>query len=99
MRIARECEQVVGYDAFLDEIAQKSELLSGISIFAATENDDYAQQNIRRTAAAYEGMRGREIDYAPQKGLMTALNFVWTDVMAVLGMVVLAAALVRQGAG
>ena len=94
--IARECEQVVGYDAFLDEIAQKSELLSGISIFAATENDDYAQQNIRRTAAAYEGMRGREIDYAPQKGLMTALNFVWTDVMAVLGMVVLAAALVRQ---
>ena len=94
--IEYECAQVTGYDSFLDEISEKAELLSSISIFAATDNDNYAQQNIRQTAIAYEGMRGRQINYSPQKGIMTALNFMWTDVIAILGMVVLSSALVRQ---
>ena len=94
--IARECEQVVEYDAFLDEIENKAELLSEISVFSANGNDNYTQQNIRSTAAAYEGMRGRSINYAPQKGLIIALNFIWSDVILILGMLILASALVRQ---
>lgn len=94
--IQQECAQVAGYDGFLDEIEEKAALLSQISIFAASDGNDYAQQNIHRTAAAYEGMRGRAIDYAPQKGLMTALDFVWTDVVALFAMLAFASALVRD---
>lgn len=91
-----ECTQVAGYDGFLDEIDEKATLLSQISIFADSAGDGYAQQNIRRTAQAYEGMRGLRIDYAPQKGLMTALNFAWTDVAALFAMLALASVLVRD---
>lgn len=93
--LEQECSQVAGYEAFLDEIAGKAQTLSQISIFSLEGADGYARQNIRRTALAYEGMRGRPIEYAPQRGLMTALGFWWTDLLILAAILALAAALVR----
>ena len=83
--IVLEYDEVAGYDAFLDSIAQKAQQLSSISIFANSA-DGYDLANIEATARAFEGMRGIPIQYYPQRGLMTALDFALTDVVAVFAM-------------
>ena len=92
--IVLEFEQVSGYEAFLDSIDTKAKQLSSISIFAESESG-YDLANIEATAAAFAGMRGIPIQYYPQKGLMTALDFALTDVVAVFAMVLIATVLVR----
>ena len=49
----------------------------------------------KRQARAFEGMRGIPIQYYPQRGLVTALDFALTDVVAVFAMLLLATVLVR----
>lgn len=92
--IVYEYDEAAGYDAFLDSIAQKAQQLSSISIFANSA-DGYDLANIEATARAFEGMRGIPIQYYPQRGLMTALDFALTDVVAVFAMLLLATVLVR----
>ena len=92
--IVLEFEQVNGYEAFLDSIDTKAKQLSSISIFAESESG-YDLANIDATARAFADMRGTPIFYYPQKGLMTALDFAWTDVVAVFAMVLIATVLVR----
>lgn len=92
--IVLEFEQVNGYEAFLDSIDQKAAQLSSISIFA-NSGSGYDMENIRVTQEAFRNMRGTPVRYYPQKGLMTALDFALTDVVAVFAMVLLATVLVR----
>lgn len=94
-KMQAECETVYGYDAFLDGVGEKAKQLSGISIFAESA-DGYDMKNISETAAAYEDMRGIPIDYTPQMGLFTALDFSLTDVIAVFAMLLIATVLVRS---
>lgn len=94
-KMQAECETVYGYDAFLDSVAQKATQLSGISIFAESA-DGYDMKNITATAKAYENMRGIPIDYTPQMGLFTALDFSLTDVIAVFAMLLISTVLVRS---
>lgn len=93
-KIQLEFDTVYGYDAFLDSIAEKATQLSSISIFAESA-DGYDMANITATAKAYEKMRGTAIDYAPQMGLYTALDFSLTDVISVFAMLLIATVLVR----
>lgn len=92
--IVYEYDEAAGYDAFLDSIAQKAQQLSSISIFANSA-DGYDLANIEATARAFEGMRGIPIQYYPQRGLVTALDFALTDVVTVFAMLLLATVLVR----
>ena len=92
--IVLEFEQVNGYEEFLDSIEQKAAQLSSISIFA-NSGSGYDMENIRVTDEAFKDMRGTPILYYPQKGLMTALDFALTDVVAVFAMVLIATVLVR----
>lgn len=91
--IRQELETVCGYEGFLEEIDRKAMNLSQISIFA--EAGSYDQRNIQTTAAAFKNMSGIVIDYLPQKGFYTAVNFAFTDVFAFLSMLVFASVLVR----
>lgn len=93
-KIQAECNVVSEYDAFLDGIATKASGLSSISIFAESANG-YDMANINATAAAYEDMRGIVIDYTPQMGIFTALDFALTDFIAVFAMLLIAVVLVR----
>ena len=93
-KINAECTAVGGYNAFLDSVGEKATQLSAISIFADSE-DGYDLANIDATAKAYEGMRGTVIDYMPQKGIYTALDFSLTDVISVCAMLLIATVLVR----
>ena len=92
--IVLEFEQANGYEEFLNSIEQKAKQLSAISIFANSASG-YDMENIRVTEEAFRGMRGTAIQYYPQKGLMTALGFALTDVIAVFAMILIATVLVR----
>lgn len=94
-KIKAECDTVADYDEFLTSIAKKAKQLSGISIFAESK-DGYDLKNIDATAKAYQGMRDIKIDYVPQMGVFTALDFALTDLVGVFAMLLIAAVLVRQ---
>ena len=91
--IVLEFEQVNGYEEFLTSIEQKARQLSSISIFAESKSG-YDMENIRVTDEAFRDMRGTSIQYYPQKGIMTALDFELTDVVTVFAMLLIATVLV-----
>lgn len=94
-RIKTEYDTVAGYDAFLDSVSEKAAQLSSISIFA-NSSDPYSMRNIKLTALAYEDMRSVVVNYTPQYGVTTALDFSLTDMVAVLLLLLLATVLVRE---
>lgn len=94
-QIKAELDTVAAYPEFLQGVQQKAEQLAGISIFN-TPGSGYDQENIARTARVYAGMDGVQIRYAPQKGLFTALDYQFTDVILLAAMLLLASVLVRQ---
>ncbi len=78
LKIKKEADEVYAHPAFIDEMEQKAARLSGISIFA-DDAAGYDRLNIAASAEAYGRLRGVEIDYFPQAGLETALDFSVTD--------------------
>lgn len=94
-QIKKELDTVAGYPEFLDEVQAKANQLSGISIFQSSKNG-YNQKNIDKTAEVYAGMGNVQIRYAPQKGLFTALDYQFTDLILLAAMLLMASLLVRQ---
>ena len=91
--LSGEVQTVAGYDAFLDSIAQKAKDLSSISIFS---QDSYDTKNINSTAQAFENMRKVPLSYYPQPGLVLALELQYTDILSILGMLLISVPLVRM---
>ena len=91
---AAEAEMGAGYEDFLTDIQNKADRLSQISIF--NKDGGYDILNIQDTAKAYRDMSGIDIDYSPQKGLVTAINFKYSDVVLIFAMILLASFIVRD---
>ena len=94
-QIQAELDTVANYSTFLDEVQVKANQLSAISIFQ-NRGSDYNQKNIEKTAQAYAGMEKVNIQYVPQKGLFTALDYKGTDLILMASMLLIASLLVRQ---
>lgn len=92
--VKAELDTVAGYPQFLEDVQAKARQLSGISIFQNSRSG-YDLENIDKTAAAYAGMGDVKINYAPQKGLYTALEYPFTDLILLAAMLLLASLLVR----
>ena len=92
--VKAELDTVAGYPQFLEDVQTKAQQLSGISIFQNSQSG-YDLENIDKTAAVYAGMGEVKIDYAPQKGLYTALDYPFTDLILLAAMLLLASLLVR----
>lgn len=92
--ISEEISQVAAYESFLDEIQHKAEQLSKISIF--NKDGSYDMLNIQATSKAYKDISGIEINYYPQNGIVTAINFTYSDVILIFGMILLASFIVRD---
>ncbi len=92
--INNEISAVYGYEDYLNEIQENAEMLSGISIF--NKEGSYTSNNIKATAKAYEGMSGIPINYYPQKGIVTALEFDISDVILIFIMILMSFTLVRE---
>ncbi len=93
-QIQAELDTVANYSTFLDEVQVKANQLSAISIFQ-NRGSDYNQKNIEKTAQAYAGMEKVNIQYVPQKGLFTALDYKGTDLILMASMLLIASLLVR----
>lgn len=94
--ILDEVNEVSAYPEFLNELQEKANRFSGISIFQ-NATDNFSRANIQKTAQVYKGMAGIvQIDYAPQKGLVTALDYQLTDLILLVAMILVASLLVRQ---
>lgn len=92
--VKAELDTVAGYPQFLADVQAKAQQLSGISIFQNSRSG-YDLENIDKTAAVYAGMGDVKINYAPQKGLYTALDYPFTDLILLAAMLLLASLLVR----
>lgn len=93
-QMQNELALVAGYRDFLDEIQIKADRLSKISIFNNNENS-YDQESIKKVASVYGELSETPIKYAPQKGLITALNYPFTDLLLIAAMLFLAHVIVR----
>ena len=94
-QVKAELDTVADYPQFLENVQAKAEQLTGISIFNNGKSS-YDRDNIDKTAAVYAGMGNVDIQYAPQKGLFTALDYQFTDLILLAAMLLLASLLFRQ---
>lgn len=94
-KIKTELDTVANYSQFLEDVQTKANQLSNISIFNNGKSG-YDRANIEKTAAVYAGMHNVKIEYSPQKGLYTALDYQFTDLILLAAMLLLASLLVRQ---
>ena len=94
-QLKAELDTVAGYPQFLEDVQAKAKQLSGISIFN-TGKSSYDRANIDKTAAVYAGMGDVAIQYAPQKGLFTALDYPFTDLILLAAMLLVASLLLRH---
>lgn len=91
--LLQEVYTVQGYPDFLAEIQQKAQQLGSISIF---QQSGWNQLENELTCAAYAGLQDTAIHYAPQKGILQALNFRMSDVFLVFGVLLFAFWAVRS---
>lgn len=94
-QLKAELDTVAGYPQFLEDVQARAKQLSGISIFNNGKSS-YDRANIDKTAAVYAGMGNVDIQYAPQKGLFTALDYQFTDLILLAAMLLVASLLLRQ---
>ncbi len=89
-----EFNKVYNYDGFLEDIRSKANIISQISIFQ-TESG-FNEKNIAKTVEAYENLNNIVIEYEPQKGITTALNFAPTDAILVFVMLLISIVLIQR---
>jgi hypothetical protein len=90
-----EITKVENYNNYLKDISEKAKILTGISIFAQSQNnDDFSSRNIQITAKDYGLMSNTKITFDVSKGFTTATEFVVTDIIAIFLMFVIAAILI-----
>ena len=82
--IYQEMTMLSGYDGFLADIQNKSETLSGISIFSKSTSDGFSSRNIQKTAEDYKRIENTSISYDISHGVVSATSFLVTDCLAFL---------------
>lgn len=93
--IQYEFEQVYNYQNYLDDIEKKAQYASIFSGIAGNSNN-YSTQNTLKTSQAYVAMHDISPQYQPQRSLVNALNFIYTDIMLVLSVFLIGFLIVWQ---
>lgn len=91
-----EQQKVSGYGAYLESIQENKDTLGGISIFEGQGKDTYSSRNLEKSAADYAGLTDGNIHFAPSKGLTSAMQGVWIDLLLVLGMMLFVGTLITE---
>lgn len=95
-RIKKELDTVSSYGSYLENIRKKAGELSQISIFKTESGDSFSEKSIRAQAAAYEALGNIRIDYLPEIGVMSALEFRLSDVLLIAFVLLMASVLLRE---
>ncbi|MCM1222264.1 MAG: hypothetical protein NC548_48125, partial [Lachnospiraceae bacterium] len=94
--IYAEMQKTAGYGAYLRSIQENKELLGGISIFGEQDQNTYSARNLRKSAADYAELSDEKIRFVPSKGLVSAMECIWTDLLLVLGMMLFVGSLITE---
>lgn len=83
-----EWEKTAGYGAYLQSVQERGSVLGGIGIFGGTaggeEEASFSARNVKKSAEDYAGLSDERIRWMPGKGLIGAMNNVWTDIFLLL---------------
>ncbi len=92
--IRSELSTVAGYRQFLENTQTQVEEYSAISIFSDTETFSY--RNMVKAAEDYKRLAETDLDieYYPQQGVYTALNFSYSDLFILLSVVLISGLLI-----
>lgn len=92
--VLSEIETASGYSDYLKEIQKQAEIMESITVFS--DPDSFEYKNIKKTAADYKSMEGKKLvlDYYPQKGFYMSVSFVFSDVLIIISMVLIAGTLI-----
>lgn len=91
-----EQQKVSGYGEYLRSIQESKDTLGGISIFGGQSGDTYSSRNLQKSAADYAGLTDSHIHFTPSKGLTSAMQGIWMDLLLVLGMMLFVGSLITE---
>ena len=83
-RIYGEERKVYGYEAYLQEIQERENLLSGISIFGDSQQEDsFSVRNIRKSATDHASMTTEGVNWIPSAPVTTPAQNLWADLLVI----------------
>lgn len=91
-----EQQKVSGYGEYLRSIQENKNMLGGISIFGGQSGDTYSSRNLQKSAADYAGLSDSNIRFTPSKGITSAMQSVWIDLLLVLGVMLFVGSLITE---
>ena len=94
--IYTEWQKVYGYGEYLQSIQDNKNMLSSISIFGVQEQNSYSSRNLLKSAADYEDLTDENIRFMPSKGLTSAMQNIWTDILLFLSVMLFAGSLITE---
>ncbi len=97
--IYREQQKVADYGDYLDSIQEKKDTLSGISVFGGQSGDTYSSRNLKKSAADFTGLTDSNVHFTPSKGIVSAMQGMWIDLLLALGVMLFVGSLITEEKG
>ena len=94
--IYAEQQKVSGYGEYLRSIQENKDTLSGISIFGGQDQNTYSSRNLQKSTADYGGLSDRDVRFAASKGITSAMQSIWIDLLLVLSMMLFVGSLITE---
>lgn len=91
-----ELKEVSGYQSFLEEVAEQTEVLSGISIFRTGNGDSFSARNIKKEADDYGKISGVTTEFYPSRGVVTAMENTASDLILFAAILLFATAIIME---
>lgn len=91
-----EWQKVSGYGEYLQSIQDNKDVLGGISIFGGQSGNTYSFRNLEKSAADYAGLTDDNICFTLSKGITSATQGIWLDLLLVLGMMLSVGSLITE---
>lgn len=91
-----EQQRVAGYGEYLRSIQANKDMLSGISIFSEGDSEGFSTRNIDKSAADYANLTDANIRFFPSKGIIIAMESIWTDLLLLLCVMLFVGGLITE---
>lgn len=81
----QEAQTVFSYEEYLNQIQENQNVLSGISIFQAEEEEeDFTSRNVKKSGEDYKKLTDIEISFIPERGIRSVLENSLSDLLLIL---------------
>ncbi|MCM1233714.1 MAG: hypothetical protein NC123_14760 [Butyrivibrio sp.] len=94
--IYAEWQKAAGYGEYLRSIRENKDTLSKTSIFSRQNQNSYSARNLQKSAADHAKLSEENIRFTPSKGLVSAMENIWAELLLVLGMMLFVGSLITD---